>query len=85
MPSGKRKRPNPWFQPYLPLALTLHCRFSHLCMNVSQELKDYILKRRDELSPKSGSGGGSGIITAAELMGETAGSSSGSSKKKGFA
>lgn len=56
-----------------------------MCMNFSQELKDYILKRRDELSPKSGSGGGNGIITAAELMGETAGSSSGSSKKKGFA
>lgn len=43
-----------------------------------QELKAYVLKRRDELAPREG------VVTAAELMGETASSSS-SSKKKGFA
>ena len=38
------------------------------------ELKAYVLKRRDEMSP-----GINGVVTAAELMGEVA------SKKKGFA
>ena len=37
------------------------------------ELKDYVLKQRDELSPKK-----DGMLTASELMGETVGG------KKGF-